>query len=148
MEIINVKIRRIRNEVPLPAYATEGSAGMDLRACMDEEKIILPGQSLRVPTGLAFEIPDPEVVALICARSGLAAKFGVSLTNGIGVIDSDYRGEVQVLLINQGSEPFTVRDGDRIAQMLFVPVLKANLELVEELSETERGEGGFGSTGI
>lgn len=150
MNRILVKVRRPDHgkEVPVPTYATTGAAGVDLRASLEGGVTMGPGEIAKIPTGLALELPDSGVVALICARSGLAAKQGIALANGVGVIDSDYRGEVQVALINQGRKPFTVRDGDRIAQMLFLPVSQADFELVEDLSDTVRGPGGFGSTGV
>lgn len=150
---IQVRFKQVRENKnnpnnPLPTYATPGSAGLDLYACLENEQLILPGQTTKIPTGISMELPGPGVVALICARSGLAAKYGISLTNAVGVIDSDYRGEIQVLLINHGTEPFTVHHGDRIAQMLFVPVYMAKIIEAEELQKTQRGSGGFGSTGI
>ncbi|MHB1654574.1 MAG: dUTP diphosphatase [Desulfitobacteriaceae bacterium] len=148
MESCTVKFCRVRKQSALPVYATNGAAGVDLCASLDGETVIQPGQVAKVPTGLAMELPNPGIVALVCARSGLAAKHGISLANGVGVVDSDYRGEIQVLLINQGTEPFTIHAGDRIAQMLFIPILQAELEVVEELTDTQRGRGGFGSTGI
>jgi dUTP pyrophosphatase len=148
-----VKIQRINrrqglSDNPIPAYATPGSAGVDLCAYITENIIIKPGERIKVPTGLAIELPDPKVVALVCPRSGLASRHGISLTNAVGVIDSDYRGEIQILMINHGKEPFTIKHGDRIAQMLFVPVYIAAFAETGELTDTERGCGGFGSTGI
>ena len=131
----------------LPQYETEGSAGMDIRAYIDEPAVIEPGCRALVPTGLFMEIP-PEYEVQIRARSGLAVKHGIGLTNGVGTIDSDYRGEIKVSLINWGDEPFTVNNGDRIAQMVVARYESAYLEQVEQLSETDRGEGGFGHTGI
>lgn len=138
---------KIGSEIPLPAYATEGSAGLDLRACMDDAVTIPKGGRALIPTGLAIELPSAETVALIFARSGLAIKHGLALSNGVGVIDSDYRGEIKVGLINQGDAEFTVEPGERVAQMVIMPVLQPQIELVQTLSETERGAGGFGSTG-
>lgn len=131
----------------LPQYETEGSAGMDIRAYIDEPAVIEPGCRALVPTGLFMEIP-PGYEVQIRARSGLAVKHGIGLTNGVGTIDSDYRGEIKVSLINWGDEPFTVNNGDRIAQMVVARYESAYLEQVEQLSETDRGEGGFGHTGI
>ncbi len=131
----------------MPEYATAGSAGMDLRACIEEPAVILPGQRLLVPTGIAVQLPGPFVGAFVFARSGLAAKHGIQLANGVGVVDSDYTGEVKCPLLNAGAEPFEIRPGDRIAQMVFLPVFLADLILVDELEPTERGEGGFGHTG-
>lgn len=149
---IGVKIQRIgrenREKPLLPQYATPGSAGLDLCAYIDEDVVVNSGETVKIPTGLVIELPGPDVVALICARSGLAAKHGIGLTNGVGVIDSDYRGEMHILLVNQGTESFCIHDGDRIAQMLFVPVYIAQLTEAEELGETKRGTGGFGSTGV
>ncbi|MBO8162509.1 MAG: dUTP diphosphatase [Brevibacillus sp.] len=138
----------IGNELPLPRYATPGSAGLDLAACIEQEIVIRPGERAKVPTGLAVQMPNANVVGLVFPRSGNAWKYGVSLTNCVGVIDSDYTGEIQVILQNLDNEqPFVVKRGDRIAQLLFVPVFQADLMVVEELDETERGDGGFGSTG-
>jgi len=120
---------------------------MDLRACIEEPAVILPGQRLLVPTGIAVQLPGPFVGAFVFARSGLAAKHGIQLANGVGVVDSDYTGEVKCPLLNAGAEPFEIRPGDRIAQMVFLPVFLADLILVDELEPTERGEGGFGHTG-
>ncbi len=134
----------------LPVRATEGAAAVDLRAALEGGKrVILPGQRCMIPTGIAIS-PEPgdTVVAVIAARSGLAAKSGICLANGIGVIDSDYRGELTVALLNTSDRTFTVSDGDRIAQLFFLPVLLADFVEVETLDETERGEGGFGSTGV
>jgi len=152
-EKVFVKIKKVnrskeRTDNPPPSYATSGSAGMDLYAYLQEDVTLFPGERAKVPTGIAIELPGKDVVALICARSGLAAKHGISLTNAVGIIDSDYRGEIQILMINHGSEPFTIKHGDRIAQMLFVPVLIAAVVEAEELTDSERGSGGFGSTGI
>ena len=146
---ITVKVKKISNEaVPLPLYATSASAGLDLCAALPEPFTLQPGDRVKIPTGLAMELPGPEVVALIFARSGLAGRYGLGLSNGVGVVDSDYRGEIQVLIHNLGQEPFVIHPGDRIAQMLFMPVFQARLEEVSDLQETERGTGGFGSTGV
>lgn len=135
------------SSVSLPFYATEGAAGMDLCACLEEEIIVKPLERVQVPTGLAIKIPS-HVVGLVFPRSGNAWRLGMTLSNAVGVIDSDYTGEIRVLITNLDPErPFIVKPGDRIAQLVFVPVLSARLELVEELEETERGSGGFGSTG-
>lgn len=138
---------KMGREIPLPAYATPGSAGMDLRACIDEPLTIPAGGRAKVPAGFAMALPGPEYVALVFARSGLAAKHGVALSNGVGVVDSDYRGEVTIGLINQGQESYTIQPGDRVAQMVILPVEQAALIPVAELDETQRGAGGFGSTG-
>ena len=131
----------------LPRYETEGSAGMDIKAYLDGPVEIKPGERALIPTGLFMEIPEGYEVQ-IRTRSGLAVRHGIGLTNGVGTIDSDYRGEVKVSLINWGEEVFTVNDGDRIAQMVVARYEKAQLVQAEELSETVRGEGGFGHTGI
>lgn len=149
MNNINVKIKLSRG-MTLPKYATNGSAAIDLCAALDEgEKIILaPGERMLIPTGISIAPESSGVVAIIAARSGLGTKKGICLSNGIGVIDSDYRGEVCVGLFNTGKEDFAIERGDRIAQMMFVPVYTANLLESAELDETERGSGGFGSTGV
>lgn len=131
----------------LPAYETEGSAGMDIRAYIDEPIVLKPGKRALIPTGLFMEIPTGFEVQ-IRARSGLAVKYGIGLTNGIGTIDSDYRGEVKIALINWGEEDFIVNNGDRVAQMVVCRYEKAELELADELSDTKRGSGGFGHTGV
>lgn len=142
------RVRTARSERPLPLYATEGAAGMDLAAFLDEPLELQPGQRCLVPTGVAIALPGPHLVALVFARSGLAAKHGIQLANGVGVIDSDYRGEIQVALMNAGSEPYVVHDGDRIAQLVVVPVATVQWREVDELSPSRRGQGGFGSTGV
>ena len=134
-------------EIPLPFYATEGSAGMDLHACIDAPLTLGPQQLASVPTGLAIALPSAEYAAMIFARSGLATRHGIGLSNGVGVVDSDYRGELKVGLVNQSSEPYTIQPGDRIAQLVVMPVARVELSVVEELGRTERGQGGFGSTG-
>ncbi len=147
---------RLGKDIPLPAYATSGSAGLDLRACIDEP-LTLPGQALqssgrvsacrvKVPTGLALAIPQ-GYVGLIFARSGLATKFGVAPANCVGVIDSDYRGEVLVSLSNADGEDYVIQPGERIAQLVLVPVAQAHITVTDALDETDRGTGGFGSTG-
>lgn len=149
MERILVKIMKVRHDpsIQIPAYATPGSAGVDLHAFLEQEWEIKPGQIARIPTGIAIELPGPYVGAFLYARSGLASKYGVTLANGVGVIDSDYRGEIQVAVINLGPETVTVHPGDRIAQLVFMPVYQADFKVVAELSDTSRGNGGFGSTG-
>jgi dUTP pyrophosphatase len=131
-----------------PKYATSGSAGMDLHACIAEPVVVSPGARVRIPTGLALQFPDADVVGLVYARSGLAWRHGLGLPNGVGVIDSDYTGELQVLLANFGSERYTVHPGDRIAQIVFAPVFAATLQRTASLVETKRGSAGFGSTGM
>ena len=146
---IKVKLK-ISRGMTAPEYATDGSAAVDLRAALEEgeERVLLPGERTLIPTGLSISPETSGVVAVIAGRSGLGVKHGISLSNGIGVIDSDYRGEIGVGLINKGQEPFTVRRGDRIAQMMFLPVCHASFLQVDELDETERGAGGFGHTGV
>lgn len=138
---------KIGADIPVPSYATAGSAGMDLRACIDAPVTILPGEQALVPTGLAIALPSCDYVALLYARSGLAIKHGLSPANCVGVIDSDYRGEIVVALRNYAKEPYTVEPGERIAQMVITPVVQAAIALVDELDDTDRGAGGFGSTG-
>jgi|SRR5690606_923240 len=138
----------IPDVIPLPQSATAGSAGIDLAACLKEPVRLAPGERRLIPTGLAIELPGADVGAFLFARSGLAAKSGIHLANGVGVIDSDYRGEIKVALVNGGEEEFVVHPGDRIAQLLFLPVLTARLVVAENLSETDRGQGGFGHSGI
>ena len=146
---LNVNIKLSRG-MSAPEYATSGSAAVDLRAALEENEVVTiePGKRALIPTGLSISPESDDVVAIIAGRSGLGVKKGVSLSNGIGVIDSDYRGEIQVGLINRGDEPFEVRRGDRIAQMMFMPVLTASFLPVDDLDETARGTGGFGSTGV
>ena len=145
----NVKILLSRG-MAMPTYATDGSAAVDLRAAIEENDpvTIAPGARAKIPTGLAIALENANVVAVLAARSGLAIKSGINLANGIGVIDSDYRGEISVGLYNASDVPFTVHRGDRIAQLMFLPVYAANLIEAEALDETARGEGGFGSTGV
>ena len=138
---------KLGREIPLPHFATGGAACMDLCACMDESITLNAGERRLVPTGIAIALPSAEYVALVFARSGLGIKKGVCLSNGVGVIDSDYRGEIGVGLVNLGDAPYTVQPGDRIAQLMVVPVVQPTLTVVETLDETERGAGGFGSTG-
>ena len=138
---------KIGRELPWPQRATAGSAGMDLAACIDEAVTIAPRQLVRIPTGIAIALPGPEYVALIFARSGLGVKHGISLSNGVGVIDSDYRGEIMVGLTNLSDVPYTIHLGDRVAQLVVTPVALPELERVETLDDTDRGTGGFGSTG-
>lgn len=130
-----------------PSYATDGASGMDLRACLEEPMTLLPMERKLVPTGIYVEIPE-GYEGQVRARSGLAIKKGIGLVNGIGTIDSDYRGELRVPLINWGSEPFEIQDGDRIAQLVIAKYERVQVELVQELSDTDRGTGGFGHTGI
>ena len=138
---------KIGKEIPVPFYASAGAAAMDLHACLDEAVTIPAGGRKLIPTGIAIALPDPAYVALIFARSGLGIKHGIAPANCVGVIDSDYRGEIMVGLQNSGDADYTVQPADRIAQMMITPVLQANVQLVEELDDTVRGAGGFGSTG-
>ena len=138
---------KIGREIPQPQFATPGSAAMDLRACLDGPVTLQAGARAVIPTGLAMALPSADYVALVFARSGLGIKKGVCLSNGVGVIDSDYRGEIAVGLVNLSGEDYTVQPGDRIAQLMVVPVVQPTVTLVEELDETDRGSGGLGSTG-
>ena len=138
---------KIGKEIPAPYYATPGSAAMDLHACIDQAVVVPAGGRAVIPTGLAIALPSADYVALVFARSGLGIKQGVCLANGVGVIDSDYRGEIGVGLVNLGDSPYTVRPGDRIAQLMVTPVVRPTVVPVSELDETDRGAGGFGSTG-
>ena len=138
---------KMGREIPLPRYQTAGAAAMDLCACVDEAVTLAPGQRLGIPTGIAIALPSADYVALVFARSGLGIKQGVCLSNGVGVIDSDYRGDIAVGLVNLSDAPYTVQPGDRIAQLMVTPVVQPRVHLVPELDETERGAGGFGSTG-
>lgn len=149
MPTLPVKIKLSRG-MSAPTYATAGSAAVDLRAALDEGQVItiLPGERYVFPTGISIAPERADVVAIVAARSGLGVKHGIVPANGIGVIDSDYRGEIHVCLRNNGSEPFSVARGDRIAQLMFLPVLTAVFCEVDELDETARGTGGFGSTGV
>ena len=130
----------------LPVYQTEGSAGADLKACLDEPITLMPGERRLIPTGMRIELPE-GVEAQIRARSGLSIKHGITMINGVGTVDSDYRGEWNVPMVNLGSKPYTIHDGDRIAQAVFARYERAEFTLVETVNETERGGGGFGSTG-
>ena len=144
---VELKILHPKMADQLPAYATPGSAGLDLRACLDETFILQPGDTLLVPTGLAVHLSNPAYAAMLLPRSGLGHKQGIVLGNLVGLIDSDYQGELKVSLWNRGKEAFTVEPMARIAQMVIVPVVQAAFKVVEEFAESERGEGGFGSTG-
>lgn len=138
---------RLGQEIPLPEYATNGSAGLDLRACIDAPLTLDPGATQLIPTGLAIHIGDPSLAAVLLPRSGLGHKHGIVLGNLVGLIDSDYQGQVFVSLWNRGTTPFDIAVGDRIAQMVFVPVALVHFEIVDEFSESQRGAGGFGHTG-
>jgi dUTP pyrophosphatase len=149
MQRIQLKILdgRIGTEFPLPNYATDGSAGMDLRACVEDGLCILPGQTHLIPTGLAIHIEDPALAAVLLPRSGLGHKHGIVLGNLVGLIDSDYQGQLFVSCWNRGQDSFTIQPGERIAQMIFVPVVRAKFDVVSEFDVSQRGAGGFGHTG-
>jgi dUTP pyrophosphatase len=138
---------RIGRDIPLPHYATEGSAGLDLRACIDGPLTLAPGQTELVPTGLAIHLEDAGYAAVILPRSGLGHRHGVVLGNLVGLIDSDYQGQLMVSCWNRGGTAYTISPGERIAQMVVVPVVQVALEIVEEFTASERGSGGFGSSG-
>jgi dUTP diphosphatase len=138
---------RIGKEFPLPQYATHGAAGLDLRACLDEHLHVAPGETHLVPTGFAMHIADPHLAAVLLPRSGLGHKNGIVLGNLVGLIDSDYQGQVFVSIWNRGNEPFTIEPGDRIAQMVFVPVVQGAFTVVADFKASKRGAGGFGSSG-
>jgi dUTP pyrophosphatase len=146
---IELKIldRRLGSKFPLPRYATTGSAGLDLIACLDEHLHIAPGETHLVPTGFAMHMSDNALAAVILPRSGLGHKHGIVLGNLVGLIDSDYQGQIFVSVWNRGHEPFTIEPGDRIAQMVFVPVVQAEFKVVDDFEKSHRGEGGFGSSG-
>ena len=139
---------KIGTEIPAPFYATPGAAAMDLHACLEEDVVVPAGGRKVIPTGLAIALPSADYVALIFARSGLGVKHGIAPANCVGVIDSDYRGEVMVGLQNSGNCDFVIHPADRIAQLMVVPVVQAQVRMVEELDDTQRGSGGFGSTGM
>ncbi len=147
MKTLDVKILDERIRANLPAYATGGSAGLDLRACLDEPVALRPGDTVLVPTGLAIHIGDPGYAAMIIPRSGLGHKHGIVLGNLVGLIDSDYQGQLFVSCWNRGREPFVVNPMERIAQLVVVPVMQVRLNVVESFDESDRGAGGFGSTG-
>jgi len=149
MKKVQLKILdpRLGKEIALPSYATHGSAGLDLRACLDQSLTLKPGESSLIPTGLAIYIADPHLAAIILPRSGLGHKHGIVLGNLVGLIDSDYQGQVFVSCWNRGNSTFTIEIGERIAQMVFVPVVQTEFECVTEFDETLRGTGGFGHSG-
>jgi len=149
MRKIELKILdpRIGSEFPLPAYATDGSAGLDLRACLEQPLEIKPGETHLIPTGIAIHIGDPSLAAVLLPRSGLGHKKGIVLGNLVGLIDSDYQGQIFVSCWNRSGDSFTINIGERIAQMVFIPVVQAAFEVVEEFAASERGAGGFGHTG-
>ena len=139
---------RLGSEFPIPDYATEGSAGVDLRACVESDLVLEPGACELLPTGMAIHIADPGLAAVLLPRSGLGHRNGIVLGNLVGLIDSDYQGEVKVSCWNRSKDSFTIRAGDRIAQMVVVPVVQARFEVVESFTPSERGAGGFGHSGV
>lgn len=149
MQKIELKIldQRLGHEFPLPHYATDGSAGMDLRAMLEEPLVIAPGETHLIPAGIAIHIGDPAYAAVLLPRSGLGHKKGIVLGNLVGLIDSDYQGQIFVSCWNRSAESFTVQVGERIAQMVFIPVVQAEFAIVDEFHGSDRGEGGFGHTG-
>ena len=149
MQKVQLKIldKRIGNEIELPQYATTGSAGLDLRACLDDDITLNPGETVLIPTGIAIHIDDPSLAAMLLPRSGLGHKHGIVLGNLVGLIDSDYQGQLFVSCWNRGSDAFVISVGERIAQMVIVPVVQVDFEQVDEFTTTERGTGGFGHTG-
>ncbi|SFR01775.1 dUTP diphosphatase [Desulfoscipio geothermicus] len=151
MTKVAIKFKKINPDIglkiPEPGYATPGAAGIDLAASLQEPLVVLPRERALVPTGLALDIPDRGVVGLIFPRSGLAAKHGITLANAVGVIDSDYKGEIMCPVQNNGDRPYEIRPGDRIAQLVFLPVLQVKIDYTDVLNPSARGAGGFGSTG-
>ncbi|MGN0448743.1 MAG: dUTP diphosphatase [Ruminococcus sp.] len=144
---MEIKIKKLKENAKIPKRATGGSAGMDLYACIDEPITLAPGQLAIVPTGIAIALPDNSCAAFLYARSGLGVKHGICLSNGVGVIDSDYRGEICAALCNVSDKPYTIEPDERVCQMVIAPVLTPDVVEVSELDDTDRGEGGFGSTG-
>jgi len=147
--VLQVRIldARVGREFPLPQYATAGSAGLDLRACLDRPLLLEPGRAELIPTGIAIHVADPGLAAVILPRSGLGHKHGIVLGNLVGLIDSDYQGQLMVSCWNRGNEPFTIQPGERIAQLVVVPVVQVDLKVVDEFVASERGAGGFGHSG-
>lgn len=144
---MEIKIKKLRENAKIPKRATSGSAGIDLYACIDEPITLAPGQLAIVPTGIAIALPDNSCAAFLYARSGLGVKHGICLSNGVGVIDSDYRGEICAGLCNVSDKPYTIEPDERVCQMVIAPILTPDVVEVSELDDTDRGEGGFGSTG-
>tara|TARA_B100001057_G_scaffold249861_1_gene250139 strand:- start:1542 stop:1997 length:456 start_codon:yes stop_codon:yes gene_type:complete len=148
----NVKLKIINpligDKIPLPKYETKGSAGLDLRACLEQELVVKPGKTEMIPMGFAMHLEDEGLAALVIPRSGLGSKHGIVLGNLVGLIDSDYQGELMVPAWNRSDDEFEVKPGDRIAQMIIVPILQANFEIVEDFKKSSRGTRGFGSSGI
>lgn len=149
MRSIELKILdpRVGNSIPLPHYATDGSAGLDMRACIDEPITVAPGETVLVPTGIAIHVADPSLAAVLLPRSGLGHKHGIVLGNLTGLIDSDYQGQVFISCWNRGSSSYDVQPAERIAQMVFVPVEQVEFRVVKEFDESDRGSGGFGHSG-
>jgi dUTP pyrophosphatase len=149
LRAIELKIldARVGDSIPLPHYATAGSAGLDMRACIDEPLTVKPGDTVLVPTGLAIHVADPSLAAVLLPRSGLGHKHGLVLGNLTGLIDSDYQGQVFISCWNRGSKSYEVQPGERIAQMVFIPVAQVEFSVVEEFAESDRGDGGFGHSG-
>lgn len=149
MEKLQVKLLdpRLGNEIDLPHYATDGSAGLDLRACIDQDLTLKPGDTHLIPTGLAIYLEDPGYAAMLLPRSGLGHKHGIVLGNLVGLIDSDYQGQLMVSCWNRGQSDYTIKTGERIAQMVIVPVIQTEFEIVNDFHATDRGTGGFGHTG-
>lgn len=148
---MQIKIKKlsemIGREIKIPNYATKGSAGIDLAACIDKPVTLAVGEIKKIPTGIAIQIPTPAFAGFVFPRSGLSSKYGINLVNCVGVIDSDYTGEIICPIQNNGSAPYCIEPGERVAQLVIMPIVQADLFWVEELEETERGAGGFGSTG-
>ena len=144
---MTVKVKKLRENAVIPKRATEFSAGADLYACIDEPVTINPAELAKIPTGIAIELPQSDLAAFLFARSGLGVKHGITLSNSVGVVDSDYRGEICVGLCNVSDKPYTIQPNERIAQMVIMPVVLADFIQADELNETKRGEGGFGSSG-
>lgn len=144
---VKILDKRLGNDIPMPHYGTDGSAGLDLRACLEDTLVLNPGETKLIPTGMSIYIEDTGLAAMILPRSGLGHKHGIVLGNLVGLIDSDYQGELMVSCWNRGDKPFTMEIGERIAQLIIVPVVQAEFDLVDEFKATQRGEGGFGSTG-
>ena len=144
---MTVKVKKLRENAVMPKRATEFSAGADLYACIDEPVTINPAELAKIPTGIAIELPQSDLAAFLFARSGLGVKHGITLSNSVGVVDSDYRGEICVGLCNVSDKPYTIQPSERIAQMVIMPVVLADFIQADELNETKRGEGGFGSSG-
>ena len=146
--MIEILIKRLSKDIPLPKYETKGSAGLDLRACLDNKLVLKPGTTNMIPMGFAMHLDDENLAALVVPRSGVGSKHGIVLGNLVGLIDSDYQGELMVPAWNRSEIDFEIHPGDRIAQMIIVPVMQANFEIVEEFTQTARGAKGFGSSGL